>query len=105
MTADPTALKTWTKVCHQILGGWEVQIVTFTKCVMCMEKYVLIKNIFTNEFATVSLNGKDNHRVERHSFFCKENVSNTMVSKEGHAYGVLGNGMTHYWFPWKTCNC
>ena len=44
-TAPANWAQAWTEVCHRIYGGWEVQAKWNwqKKCVMCMEKDVLIK--------------------------------------------------------------
>ena len=70
--------------------------VKFTEeCVMYLEEYVLLKNIWTDGLNTgLPLRA-----------WVKKTVSGVVITIEYHVYSLLGHERTHYnRFPWKRCN-
>ena len=76
------------------------------ECVMCIEKHVSIKKIFTNELnMNLPLQAwitKTVYGVETQWLSCKQKVLGTAVSKESDTDNLLKHERTHhYWFLWK----
>ena len=79
------------------------------ECVMCMEKHVLVKKIFTNRLniglARQAWVKKKIHRRETWWLSDQETILDAADIEEGHADCLLGHDMTrHYWFSWERGN-
>ena len=69
--------------------------------VMCMEKHVLAKKMFSNWLNIFfSLQAQVEKIVHGVKIYWLSSKENTALSKEGHADSLLGHERTyHYWFP------
>ena len=80
------------------------------KCVMCSEKHVLVKKMFTNKL-NISLPlwawvENSVFGVKTHLLSSKEKFLGAAVRKKGHFDSLIGHERNqHNWFPWKSCNC
>ena len=95
------------------LNFWCLRSVNYTKFIEdCM--MITLKNFYEKMF-TNGLNmglplcawvKKIVLGVETPWLSGKEKVQGAAVSKEGHAYSLLGHERSHhYWFSWKRCVC